>query len=158
MTKHCEKCKSIIPKSKDPRNRFCSSKCANQTIHKSTRLCACGNKLGLTKSGNTRYKCQTCLDSSRISSQTIESTLGEGPNRFNKIRHDARRVLDKSKRKKICNECGYSKHVEVCHLKSISSFNIQELVSKVNDLTNLVYLCPNHHWELDNQVQSSRDR
>jgi predicted restriction endonuclease len=25
-------------------------------------------------------------------------------------------------------------------------------LSEVNDLSNLVYLCPNHHWELDNGI------
>lgn len=51
----------------------------------------------------------------------------------------------------VCNVCGYDKHVEVAHIRSISSFDDNILVKHVNDVSNMVYLCPNHHWELDNQ-------
>jgi len=34
-------------------------------------------------------------------------------------------------------------------LKAIADFTSTQLVSEVNALTNLAYLCPNHHKELD---------
>ena len=49
-----------------------------------------------------------------------------------------------------CEKCGYDKHFEICHKKAISSFPDDALISVVNDLNNLVSLCPNCHWELDN--------
>ena len=44
-----------------------------------------------------------------------------------------------------CANCGYDKHVEVCHIKSIDSFNENSFISEINDLSNLVGLCPNCH-------------
>lgn len=51
-----------------------------------------------------------------------------------------------------CSNCGYDKHVEVCHIKSISSFNNESKISEINDISNLILLCPNCHWELDNGI------
>ena len=45
--------------------------------------------------------------------------------------------------------CGYDKHVEVCHIKPISSFSLDTLISMINVESNLRLLCPNHHWEYD---------
>ena len=53
-------------------------------------------------------------------------------------------------KKKICNVCGYNKHVEVAHLKPIHSFPKETLLETVNNISNLLYLCPNCHWEHDN--------
>lgn len=50
---------------------------------------------------------------------------------------------------KVC-KCGYSKHVEVCHIKPISSFSDDSLVKDINCGSNILYLCPNCHWEFDN--------
>ena len=50
----------------------------------------------------------------------------------------------------ICSKCGYSKHVEVCHIKPISSFPEDTRLSIINDPSNLILLCPNCHWEFDN--------
>ena len=48
-----------------------------------------------------------------------------------------------------CKNCGYDKHVEIAHIKAISEFPDETLISEVNDLSNLVPLCPNCHWEYD---------
>lgn len=65
--------------------------------------------------------------------------------RYSELRGDARRKTDF----KSCTVCGYDVHVEVCHIKPISSFPQTATVAEVNDLTNLVGLCPNHHYEFD---------
>lgn len=49
----------------------------------------------------------------------------------------------------ICSNCGYDKHVEVCHIKPISKFSLDTLVSEINKLENLLLLCPNCHYEYD---------
>ena len=49
-----------------------------------------------------------------------------------------------------CDHCGYSYHVDICHIRDLSSFDDQTPVSIVNDLSNLVALCKNHHTEFDN--------
>lgn len=64
----------------------------------------------------------------------------------------ARNKLNKLNLLKVCSNCGYDKHVEVCHIKSVSSFNNDIKISEINDVNNLMYLCPNCHWEFDNNI------
>lgn len=49
-----------------------------------------------------------------------------------------------------CQRCGYDKHFDVCHIKPVSSFSKDSLVSEVNHISNLIALCKNCHWEFDN--------
>lgn len=57
-----------------------------------------------------------------------------------------------------CILCGYSKHIDVCHIKDISSFTNESLISEINDLNNLVALCKNHHWEFDHDHLDEKGR
>lgn len=66
------------------------------------------------------------------------------------IRRHAHYVFNKHVTNKECLICGYSNHVEVCHIKSVSSFNDNDLIGDINSINNLIGLCPNHHWEFDN--------
>lgn len=43
----------------------------------------------------------------------------------------------------------YTNYCEVCHIKPVNGFSDESLVSEINDINNLVALCPNHHWEFD---------
>lgn len=52
-------------------------------------------------------------------------------------------------KKKPCNICGYKLHVELCHIKPLSSFPDNALLSEVNSENNVIQLCRNCHWELD---------
>lgn len=58
---------------------------------------------------------------------------------------------------KPCNNCGYSKHVELCHIKAISSFPDSALMSEVNNINNIIQLCPNCHWEFDNLERNGEE-
>lgn len=60
------------------------------------------------------------------------------------------RSWNKSKTKLPCHVCGYTKHVELAHIKSISSFSEDAKLSEVNSSDNIIQLCPNCHWEFDN--------
>ena len=53
-----------------------------------------------------------------------------------------------------CQMCGYAHHTELCHIKPINKFLGNTTLGEVNDPSNIVVLCPNHHWELDNGVLS----
>lgn len=66
------------------------------------------------------------------------------------IQRLARKIYDKSSKPKKCVVCGYDKHYEVAHIKFVSSFDDNALISEINDIDNLIALCPNHHWEYDN--------
>lgn len=66
------------------------------------------------------------------------------------IQKKARLIYNNSNKPKECAICGYSKHFEVAHIKAVSLFDSDSLISEINDISNLIALCPNHHWEYDN--------
>lgn len=66
------------------------------------------------------------------------------------IQKNARKNYNESDKPKQCIICGYDKHYEVAHIKAVSEFGDNALISEINDIENLVALCPNHHWEYDN--------
>ena len=59
-------------------------------------------------------------------------------------------IYQNSNKPKQCICCNYDKHYEVAHIKAVSDFNDDTLISEINDIDNLIALCPNHHWEYDN--------
>ena len=61
----------------------------------------------------------------------------------------ARSAFERAHPRMSCNVCGYTNHVEVAHRKQVSDFDNNATVNEINHITNLVGLCPNHHWELD---------
>jgi len=69
--------------------------------------------------------------------------------RNSRVRDLARALVKKENLERICENCGYNKHVEVCHKKGISTFTDDTLISTINSKENLVLLCPNCHWEFD---------
>ena len=66
------------------------------------------------------------------------------------IRKDAQKSFENSGKVYKCIICGYDKHVEIAHIKAVSEFEDNALVSEINHPDNLIGLCPNHHWEYDN--------
>ena len=84
-------------------------------------------------------------------SRTLEDCTYPGPAsvRWSHVRKVARRVLKLSGRSEACVVCGFDIAVECCHIIPISSFPDDVLLSEVNSLSNLVYLCPNHHLMFD---------
>ena len=77
-------------------------------------------------------------------------TLSRG--KFHNIRVNARKVLKDAKISYECKVCAYKNYVEVCHIKAIADFNPTCLINEINNLSNLIYLCPNHHIELDKGI------
>lgn len=57
-----------------------------------------------------------------------------------------------------CANCGYTKHVELCHIKPISSFTEESTLGEVNHEDNIIQLCPNCHWELDKGLIVAKSR
>lgn len=60
------------------------------------------------------------------------------------------RKWNKDLTQKPCEHCGYSKHVELAHIKAVSEFEDTAYLRDVNSPDNLKVLCPNCHWEFDN--------
>lgn len=66
------------------------------------------------------------------------------------IRKLASSLFFKSNKPKECAICGYDKHIEIAHIKAVSDFSDNATIEEINDINNLIGLCPNHHWEYDN--------
>ena len=66
------------------------------------------------------------------------------------IQKYAKNTYTKSHKPKYCVVCGYDKHYEVAHIKAVSVFDDNALISDIDHIDNLIALCPNHHWEYDN--------
>lgn len=76
-------------------------------------------------------------------------THPESKAKYNNVRAWARRVMERHGPIKVCSMCDFDIVVEVCHIKPIKDFPETALMSEVNSLDNLVYLCPNHHAMYD---------
>ena len=68
------------------------------------------------------------------------------------IRAWAQEVYMKSDKPKCCHVCKYTLHFDVCHIKKVSEFPDDALISEINAIDNLIALCPNHHWEFDHNL------
>lgn len=130
---------------------FCSQSCSTsfsnkqrpkrKKVYSSCRECGCSiprrNKL-----------CKECRKHSYYNDITLDKAIYHKHHRssaFALIRTRARTVLKHTK----CANCSYDKHTEVCHIKAISSFPKDTLISVINSPDNLIRLCPNCHWEYD---------
>lgn len=78
------------------------------------------------------------------------SVKGKHPSWVNSHIRLFNRSWNKDKTKLPCANCSYKLHVELCHIKPIASFPDTSLLSEVNSPSNVVQLCRNCHWELDN--------
>ncbi len=138
--------------------KFCSKSCAakhNNVLYpkrkaKKHNCSACGIKV--SKNCKTGM-CTTCLQKhhiERFGSKTLaecHSTFAR--HRYQCVRHHAHRIAKLIKMKRQCFQCGYTTHVELAHLKPISEFSSDSTLKAINDPGNLVFLCPNHHWEME---------
>ena len=129
------------------RRKFCSRKCSSFY-----------NKKYLKRKTKTNNVIDTNLSFPGIGdADIINKTKDEIFKKYSnwqtsrsKIQSHARSTYECSDKPKKCIICGYDKHYEVAHIKSVSSFNGNCLVSEINHINNLMALCPNHHWEYDN--------
>jgi hypothetical protein len=104
---------------------------------------------------NQRYCSDDCKSVTSMMNNTMcHYNQIKGNGKYNSIRAKARILYQQSQKPYVCYNCGYDKHVQICHLKPLHLFADDTLISIVNDLNNLIALCPNCHWELDNNILS----
>lgn len=158
--KICEECqKKFIPKYPSlMKQRFCSRSCSakhtNSTAKKRPRTKKC-KRCGELILAMYTY-CPLCIgkgahlrSGTHLSERSIRDVIYRvGSNRYGVVRSHAKLVAKDLP--KICRICRYDKHVEICHIKDISEFPLETKVGVVNSLSNLIFLCPNCHWEFDN--------
>jgi len=133
----CPTCETEF-KQKYITQKYCSRKCANIFNNKQRKILS-------TKCCEKR---QQVKGEDLLGDKTVRSVLDDGSNRYGVIRCHARKVV--RDRPYMCEKCGYLKHVEICHKKHISEYSIDTKIKHINSKDNLVLLCPNCHWELDN--------
>jgi hypothetical protein len=154
----CLNCRNMIPlrENEQPadakKKKFCSHTCAAQYNNRKRgfksgkqRCPRCGKKKYYTAK-----MCQTCITDQyweSIKNKPIKEFFGKGASRakFNNIREWARKLMKRSGIKRKCFLCEYSETVQVAHMKKISEFSEDTPIGIVNDLSNLIYLCPNEH-------------
>jgi hypothetical protein len=152
----CNKWIRVEPSQIKTKN-YCSVSCANKDKPRRKKLprpqCeTCTNK---AKSRRGKY-CNKCLEELKM--RFVNKTIGQlreerqDATRYSQVREHARRMMKESKKEKECVSCGYHKHVHTCHKKDIGDFPDQSTVKEINSLDNLVYLCPNCHWEFDHNL------
>lgn len=141
--------------------RFCSRSCAatvNNKIYiksKPKHNCIVCN---IPVSARKKY----CTECKKQKLEALDKTLQEvtyndhhRSSAYALIRSRARSIFNRSDKK--CTVCNYSKHVEVAHIKAISTFPLETRISVINSKANLILLCPNHHWEFDHNLLSEGD-
>ena len=144
---------------KKNKQNFCCQDCFN-AYRKGRKIPASWNKTCKTCDTKILKKyvhCSKCTELGRhkkcgfhIEDQPLQFYIdrSNNQNRYRSIRDHAKRIT--KNRDKRCAICGYDLHVEVCHIKAIKDFYPESLVREINHPNNLILLCKNHHWELDN--------
>lgn len=135
-------------------SRSCAAKVSNKTPkRKKTKVCKTCSECIF----NSRTYCSSCWDKRKTAlDMTLEEAIYDKHHKssaFALIRSRARTVM---KNVSSCQNCGYSKHVEICHVRPISKFPKDTLISEINDKTNLVALCRNCHWEFDHLLRTRK--
>jgi hypothetical protein len=150
-----QSCANTRPKSENSKNKVTISLLQYYNIKgrkEKTKKCPiCGRIISI--------KSKLCISCSH--QDILKKTIGEYRNiyiekykrtnrdTYSNIRMQARRLMKDWKIERKCSICGYSLHVEVCHKIAINSFDDSIYISEINSKDNLIYLCRNHHWELD---------
>lgn len=157
-TKPCFTCQQPT-KNKKYCSRSCSAKSTNRSHQKRHKLMHPCKKCSIPVRKKHRYceKCRPIVTDYRTCTKTLGDFINEykGKSRsgvFSAIRARARYHLQKNGELSKCQNCGYNKHVEACHIKAISKFPLTTPINIINKRSNLAVLCKNCHWEFDNGV------
>jgi len=174
ITVKCSHCGKLITRSKsniNKTNNFCSHSCSAAFSNKGVqhnkpklRICKeCNSKYTFKQGSNTVNRCNSCYIKHVKHSDNIKTmTLFEYKNNYDmsnkhqsllyaRIRQFTKSWL-KDLKNKPCSICGYDKHVELHHIKPISEFDDDATLGEINSSDNVIQLCPNCHWEVDNGV------
>lgn len=140
--------------------KFCSRSCAatyNNRIKpkraKTHNCIDCGKPITAERK-RCREHFLLWVKSKEVKDMSLKEAIYENHHRssaFALVRSRARAIAKKLGLN-TCVKCGYDKHVEIAHIKPISSFSEEVLISVINSKENLMSLCPNCHWEYDHNI------
>ena len=164
---NCITCQGEL-KTRDQK-KFCSTSCAakyNNVLKpkrrstRSQKCKGCETIVYPNKHSTLAAYCSKCKEQKKHnrngvdrSELTIEQmVVREGSNRYDQIRTHAHTLYKTERANPSCQCCGYDKHIELCHIHSIASFPKDTKLKIVNARENILFLCPNCHWEFDHEV------
>lgn len=150
-------------------------KCCSYVCSSKKGALVLGNVIGRPKSEGGYYRkiCPTCGRLMTWQATTCKScsgikrekqkihrmrTLGElkklypSPGWRTRVSRIARDTYKASGKPYACEICGYENSVDIAHISAVSNFEDNCTLAEVNDIKNLIALCPNHHWEFDKGV------
>jgi len=153
-------------------NTYCSLSCAAKNNNKNKKICPkkpivracteCGKDFirGRNEKGllSRKFKCDPCsiVKEIKYNQGFNDCTKAELFNRRKNwqsarstIQKWARKILFDNSSDKECIICGYSLHVDACHIRGVADFPGDTLISVINHINNLVPMCKNHHTAYD---------
>lgn len=147
---YCKECLQLTHN-----KNYCSKQCflKRNSIKIPTRDFYCQRCNIIIHTGTSKPRqtlCKNCnsnfVDWSKVSKSDMKTRYKNINQYHARIRSIARQNYQKTE----CENCGYAKHVEICHIKPVAEFPDTAFISEINQPTNLIALCPNCHWEFDN--------
>lgn len=141
----CENCGKII-EYEFKRNKFCGHSCSAIKNNKNTTR----NKTGINGIISKPKKVIVIKELIQDNNKGNIFKLSKNwQSARTAIRRNACQVFAKSGKEYKCAICGYDLHVEIAHIKAVSDFDDIAILKEINNINNLVALCPTHHWEYD---------
>jgi hypothetical protein len=149
----CKVCEAPIT----ARRRYCSTKCKVASRPKERQWayspCECGSPK--QKESKSCRVCKTRLYED-VTVGELKSKSTRDAQVYNSLRQRSRSIAKKTYTM-ACPICNYDGHVDVCHIRGLSSLPDETTVEEASGLNNFTLLCKNHHWELDNGLISFSD-
>jgi len=135
------------------KKQICSKQCRIcyvKDIKKPPINCRCGKQKS-KKANMCRICCRLNKLKNTENTKSLKDLIHKNKRQciYVRIRDHAKNKFNALDIKKECKICGYDFYVELAHIKPIHKFKLTTKIKKINDVKNLVYLCPNHHKELD---------
>lgn len=164
IIKPCKNCNKEVKRTqgelKKVINVFCSISCSatynNKAFPKKPPAikyyCKCGTSM--RKNSKVCSKCVS-LRSSDIKTKSLKqytemlSLKGKHPSWAMAHVRLFNRSWNKNLTELPCQFCKYEYHTELCHIKPVSSYDDNATLGEINDPSNILVLCPNHHYEFD---------
>jgi len=172
MIIECKECKIMFNKSngqiRKSSNHFCSRKCAisfnrlkPKNPSKERKCASCESIFYRSREHRSYIFCSECvkdrdeqIEILKIRTISEYHSMDGVKNKHPSWKNAHIRSLNRSWNKTLtnlpCQKCGYNLHIELAHIKPISSFSESTTIGAINDPNNILALCRNCHWELDN--------
>ena len=149
--------------------KYCNSSCQNKHLNpqrrQKTAVCkTCGKTYERYRTPCGVWSCsKNCQDCQSLGNgrsigfmyKTKEQVYQEYNTKYsarNAIASNAQVIYKNKVGSYKCHLCGYDKHVEICHINSVSDHEDSATMLQINHIKNLIALCPNCHWEFDNNM------